>query len=171
MRLLLLAVVLASWGCSSEESAPSGNRQIVVPDYALDAFGGRLLGTDHGEWIGKLMFQDADGDVDTLLSENVHGIVENSEGIFVFTGLAHLSINDGFIYVVARNPSGELVASRIGKLPGAPTRVTQPQIGGATTFLVYSGYSNDRQLFECYQLIGKIVSRAYDCLPPKSSGP
>jgi hypothetical protein len=37
--------------------------------------------------------------------------------------------------------------------------------------LVYSGISNGRSLFECYQLTGKIVSRAHNCLPPRVAGP
>jgi hypothetical protein len=167
MRSLLLTVMLVLCGCSAEQRTPTKAQDILVPDYSLEAFGGRLLGTDRGEWIGKLMFQDADGNLSTILAENVHGIVKNPEGVFVFTGLAHLSLNEGYIYALTREPDGRVLASRLGRLPGAPTRVSQLQPEGATFFLVYSGFSNDRPLFECYQLQGKIVSRAQDCLPPK----
>jgi hypothetical protein len=167
MRPLLLTVMLVLYGCSAEQRAFAKASEILVPDYSLDAFGGHLLGTDRGEWIGKLMFQDADGNLSTILAENVHGIVKNPDGIFVFTGLAHLSLNEGYIYALTREPDGRVLASRLGRLPGAPTRVSQLQPEGTTSFLVYSGFSNDRPLFECYQLQGKIVSRAQDCLPPK----
>ncbi|WP_148040948.1 hypothetical protein [Montanilutibacter psychrotolerans] len=167
MRLLLLMIILALCGCSVEPSAPAQTPEVVVPDHSLDAFGGRLLGVDRGEWIGKLLFQDADGTLDTVLAENVHGIVRNSNGIFVFTGLAHMSVNEGYVHTVAREPDGRVTVSPLGRLPGAPTRVRQLQPEGATSFLVYSGFSNDRPLFECYQLIGKIVSRGHDCLPPE----
>jgi hypothetical protein len=167
MRSLLLMVMLALCGCSAEQRTPTKVREIFVPDYSLEAFGGRLLGTDRGEWIGKLMFQDSDGNLSTILAENVHGIVKNPKGVFVFTGLAHLSLNEGYIYSVTREPDGRVLASRLGRLPVAPTRVSQLQPGDATSFLVYSGFSNDRPLFECYQLQGMIVSRAQDCLPPK----
>jgi len=166
MRPLLLTVMLVLCGCSAEQRAPTQAHEVVVPDHSLDAFGGHLLGTDRGEWIGKLMFQDADGNLTTLLNENVHGIVHNQDGIFAFTGLAHGTLNEGYIYIVSREPSGPSV-SRLGRLPGAPTRVRQLQPDGATSFLVYSGFSNNRPLFECYQLAGKIVSRGHDCLPPK----
>ena len=88
MRPLLLTAMLVLSGCSVEQPTPIQAPEVIVPDYSLDAFGGHLLGTDRGEWIGKLMFQDADGNLTTLLNENVHGIVENADGIFAFTGLA-----------------------------------------------------------------------------------
>jgi len=167
MRSLLLTVMLALCSCSAEQSASAQAREIVVPDHSLDAFGGRLLGVDRGEWGGKLLFQDADGNLDTVLTENVQGIVKNPGGIFAFTGLAHRSINDGYLYLVVRDPDGSIKASRLGRLPGAPSRVSQLQPDGVTSFLVYSGISNGRSLFECYQLAGKIVSRAHNCLPPE----
>ncbi|WP_141233359.1 hypothetical protein [Lysobacter antibioticus] len=172
-RTLLLTALIAICGCSSEQSAPVPERphRVVVADHTLEAFGGRLSGTDAGEWIGKLVFQDADGDLETVLNENVHGIVENPEGVFVFTGLAHLSANEGYVYRLARTDDGPVAAIRLGRLPGAPSRVRQAQRGGAISFLVYSGYRNDRQLFECYQLAGSIVSRGHDCLPPKRPAP
>jgi hypothetical protein len=167
MRSLLLTVILVLCSCSADQSTPAQALEIVVPDYSLDVFGGRLLGTDRGEWIGKLMFQDADGNLETILNENVHGIVKNSDGVFVFTGLAHLGANEGYIFTIARKPDGPVTASRLGRLPGAPTRINQPQPDGATSFLVHSGFSGNRPLLECYQLIGNTVSRGHDCLPPK----
>jgi hypothetical protein len=161
--------MLVLCGCSAEQSTPNqaSAPEVVVPDYSLDAFGGHLLGTDRGEWIGKLMFQDADGHLTTLLNENVHGIVKNADGIFAFTGLAHLSLNEGYIHFVTQEPHGPVLVTRLGRLPGAPTRVRQLQPTGATFFLVYAGFSNNRQVFECYQLAGKIVRRGHDCLPPE----
>ncbi|MGY0653038.1 hypothetical protein ACW7GZ_14505 [Luteimonas sp. A537] len=163
MRPLLLTAMLFICGCSAEQSAATQAPEVLVPDYSLDGFGGHLIGTDRGEWIGKLLFQDADGHLTTLLNENVHGIIKNADGIFAFTGLAHLSLNEGYIYAVTQEPNGPVSVARLGRLPGAPTRVRQLQREGATSFLVYSGFSNNRQLFDCYQLAGKIVSRGHDC--------
>ena len=163
---LSASILVACWFLAPRADAqPPG---AVVPDYSLDAFGGHLFGTNHGEWIGELMFRDSDdGSLVTVLSENVHGIVQNPDGVFVFTGLAHLSLNEGYIYAIARRPDGQVIASRLGRLPGAPSRVSQAKPNGATSFLVYSGYSNARRVFECYQLVGSVVSRGHDCLPPK----
>ena len=173
MRSLLLTAMLMLCGCSAEQPAPKPIREhrVVVPDHSLDAFGGRLYGTNRGEWIGQLTFQDADGDLETVLNENVHGIVENPEGIFVFTGLAHLSANEGYIYILTRAAEGPVVATPLGRLPGAPKGVAQLQRGGATYFLVRSGHHrNGDALFECYRLVGKIVDHGNDCLPPKRPG-
>ena len=165
MRSVLLVTMLALLGVASHRVAFAQAGETA--DNSLAAFSGHLLGTDRGEWVGKLMFQDAHGNLVTLLNENVHGIVKNSEGIFVFTGLAHMSLNDGEIFTVARTPDGKLTTSSLGHLPGAPSRVRQREPGGATSFLVYSGFRGDQRLFNCYQLIGKVVSRGQDCLPPE----
>ena len=172
MRLLALAVLLACCGCSeppNSQIAPTPQPETVIPGHVLPAFEGQLVGTDRGEWIGKLTFQDAAGNLKTLLNENVHGIVQNPAGIFVFTGLAHMDVNDGYIYEVAQGASDHVQTTLLGRLPGAPTQVS-PKPDGSTTFLVYSGYSGNRGLFECYSLTGKVVKRAYDCLPPKAAG-
>ena len=165
MRSLLLMSILALLGVASQRVAFAQPGETA--DHSLAAFGGHLLGTDRGEWVGKLTFQDANGNLVALINENVHGIVKNSEGIFVFTGLAHMSLNEGEIFAVTRTPDGKLTASSVGYLPGAPSRVRQREPGGATSFLVYSGFRGDQRLFNCYQLIGKVVSRGQDCLPPE----
>jgi hypothetical protein len=170
MRPIAVAVLISCCSCSAQpdsQSSSAPHREVLVPDHTLPAFGGQLLGTDDGEWIGKLIFQDGAGNLQTLLKENVHGIVQNSSGIFVFTGLAHMRSNEGYIYMVAADRKEKIHTTLLGRLPGAPGQVSQKP-DGSTTFLVYSGFSSDRPLYECYSLTGKIVSRAYDCLPPKT---
>lgn len=167
MRSLLLMAMLVLGGCSADQGTAARTDEIVVPDYSLDAFGGRLLGIDRGEWIGKLIFQDSAGNLQTILNENVHGIVKNPDGIFVFTGLAHMGTNEGYILLAARKPDGPVTLSRLGRLPGAPTHISQSQPEGVTSFLVFTGTSGNRPRFECYQLAGSTVSRGHGCLPPK----
>lgn len=168
MRPLQLTVLLACSGCTveSDTRTQASKPEILIPDHTLRAFDGQLLGTDRGEWIGQLIFQDATGNLNPLLKENVHGIIENSAGVFVFTGLAHLGINEGYIYVVTLGPNEQVEASLLGRLPGAPAQLAQ-QPDGSTTFLVYAGYKGNRQVYECYSLTGKIVSHSNGCLPPK----
>jgi hypothetical protein len=169
MRPTLFLITLSFLAAALQHDAHAQANE--KPDYSLEAFGGHLLGTDHGEWVGRLVFQGPRGNHVVLLNKNVHGIVENSAGIFVFTGLAHMSLDDGEIFTVLRNRNGEITVSSLGYLPGAPSRVRQRQSGGATSFLVYTGFSGDRRVFDCYQLIGNVVSRGQDCLPPEQAGP
>lgn len=114
------------------------------------------------------MFEDEAGNVQTLLNENVHGIVENTAGIFVFTGLSHLSINEGYIYIVATEEDEKLRLSRLGRLPGAPRQI-QKHADGSISFLVFAGYRDDRRYYECYSLTGEIVARSTNCAQPKTT--
>ena len=171
-RVLLCSVVLATCGCN-DKSEPveteSSRPPPLVADHILRAFGGTLLGTDRGEWIGKLVFEDEDGNLTTILDENVHGIVENPEGIFVFTGLSHLRTNDGFIYVITREANERVYATMLGRLPGAPSQVN-PIDDESASFLVFAGFRNDSSYYECYALTGRQVSQSNKCSPPRRDG-
>jgi hypothetical protein len=96
----------------------------VAPAYRLKAFGGELMGDDRGEFGGELMFRDQHGLVHRVLKENVHGIFQMPFGIVAFTGLAHLSLNSGKIYLVTASPGG-VVAGLFRTLPGAPDQVVR----------------------------------------------
>jgi hypothetical protein len=100
----------------------------VTPTYRLKAFGGELMGDERGEFGGELMFRDQHGVVHRLLKDNVHGIFQMSFGIVVFTGLAHLSLNSGNIYLVTASPGG-VVAGLFRELPGAPDQVVRDSSG------------------------------------------
>lgn len=175
MGSLALTLLMLFCGCSGHLEEPqrqiSPAPQVIKADYAHRAFGGNLLGTDRGEWIGELLFQSEDGGVERILHENIHGIVENRAGIFVFTGVHHMGINDGSIYIISRTSNNDVVATRLGRIPGAPRDVTQHP-GGTTTFLVATERYDlqGRTVYECYALTGEIVERSSECLPPKSAG-
>jgi hypothetical protein len=145
------------------------------PDHVFSAFGGKLIGTDHGEWGGALAFQGANGNVEVLVQDkwdgdvhggNVHGIVQNPAGIFVFTGLAHLGLNEGRIYTVGRGLDSKIQARLLMELPGAPSYVTKNP-DGSTTFLVYVGHSKGRSSYQCMVLSKMAVSPSKDCEEPK----
>lgn len=175
MRSLVLALVALFCGCSGGSRAPEQHTQplpqVIKADHEQPAFGGRLLGTDRGEWVGELLFQDEAGRLETILHENVHGIVENPAGIFVFTGLDHRDANVGDIYTVTLTKNNDVVATRLGRLPGAPRDVTR-QSDGATTFLVATGRygREDRPIYDCYELRRKVVDHSSSCQPPKPLG-
>lgn len=164
-----LAALLACSGCSGDRAdpLPAPRTQTLTVDHSLPAFDGKLLGTDRGEWIGKLMYQDETGKIHVLINENVHGIIENEAGIFAFTGLSHLGTNDGYIHVITQAPDRTVKTKLLGRLPGAPSQVQQ-QSNGSANFLVYAGYRDDSPYYECYALAGSTVDHSLDCFPPKT---
>jgi hypothetical protein len=92
----------------------------VTPDYVLSVYGGQLLGGDRGEWGGELLFRDKAGGIHRLLEHNVVGIVPASFGVVVFTGLNHLSVSTGAIYVVNLGKDQLPHATLLYDLQGAP---------------------------------------------------
>lgn len=175
MRSLALTLIALFCGCSDTSREPKQHAQptsqLINADYMLPAFGGRLLGTDRGEWVGELLFQDEAGRLETILHENVHGIVENPAGISVFNGLNHMRTNVGDIYTVTLTKNNDVVATRLGRIPGAPRDVTK-QRDGTTTFLVTTERHDreGRPIYDCYELRGKLVEHSLSCPPPKPLG-
>jgi hypothetical protein len=166
----LLSLLLV--GCAADVAdTPTVAPRATEPDHSLSAFGGRLLGTDRGEWIGQLVFERPNGKQETLLRENVIGIIRNPSGVYVFTGLAHMGGNDGFIYRVAPSSAGHINITLLGRLPGVPSNITQdPQ--QVVSFLVSTGLfdSAGREVLQCLRLIGEQVEPGHACLPPRKLG-
>lgn len=83
---------------------------------------GLLLGGDRGEWGGELAFKDKDGNVTMLVANNTIGIHRMPFGIVAASGLAHLMLNHGYLYVIDFK-EGSVPMARIWKvLPGAPSK-------------------------------------------------
>lgn len=168
MRRLTLGLLPLLIGCSvdNEPGAPHVS-PVVVADHSMPAFDGQLSGVDRGEFEGGgLYYRESDGTSRRILDQNVHGIIKNESGIFVFTGLAHMLTNEGYIYAVSRTPSGQIQASLLGRLPGSPAQVEQAA-NGTTSFLVRTDrFNNSRPVFDCYALDGSIVTRSHDCRTP-----
>jgi hypothetical protein len=57
---------------------------------------GIIIGTNYGEWGGKLIFKDAATEY-TILQDNVVGIIDYNNDIYILTGLSHLGISEGKI--------------------------------------------------------------------------
>jgi len=105
----------------------------------LEVPGGRLLGTDRGEWGGELYFQPTGGQPKEIYSGNIADVLETSDGIIALTGLAHMGINHG--YVLSITPEGErYVAHRKLTLPGAPRYVQSAGPGQLLIVTVTGGY-------------------------------
>lgn len=66
---------------------------------AAKAGKGWLVGYDAGEFGGGLWWMSNDGrNRNRLNTENVHAILARKNELLVFTGLAHLTINEGKVY-------------------------------------------------------------------------
>ena len=178
LRLRLLPILLAMSAATAQPAGIADRADVPAsasqrhPERSMQAFGGVLIGTDRGEWIGSLQFQDAAGGKHTILEENVLGLVKNGEGVFVFTGLDHLSLNEGLVYVVKPDITNIPRAELLVRLSGTPGQVHQ-EPDGTTRFVVFTGHRDQqgRFLHECYQLVGHVVSRGTDCRPLQSAEP
>jgi hypothetical protein len=107
----------------------------------------------------------------TILEKNILGIIKNKDGVFVFTGLDHLGMNEGLLYVVKPDTNNVPRPELLVRLPGFPTRMHQ-EPDGTIKFIVFTG-GRDQQggfVHECYQLEGQAVSRGTGCLPLQPVG-
>jgi hypothetical protein len=82
---------------------------------------GWLVGFNAGEFGGGLWWSDESGRrTRKLTGENVRAFVPRGDAVLVFTGLAHLSIDEGKIYSFTTKDSGALVLiADIGSEPSA----------------------------------------------------
>lgn len=134
MRRLLVIWLLTgiAVGCSESESTvvPSSGHDIRDRyQHQIPAFGGRLLGSDHGEWGGRLSFQYDDGTLVPLLDTNVVGLHRMSFGVVVVTGFWHLSADDGKLLLVTRNGDRKLRVDVLKVLPHAAIKSWQRKDG------------------------------------------
>jgi len=91
-----------------------------VPELALKVENGWLTGSDRGEWGGELVFIDEEGNSTILLNKNIEDIYRLGELTIATAGLAHLGKNNGAVYKLELNNSGDWVVAPWIKLPGVP---------------------------------------------------
>ncbi len=83
---------------------------------------GWLIGSDAGEWGGKLFWFSKNGTKKIeLLEDNIRGIAKIDGGIFILSGMSHLGIDEGKIYKLAKNDTDNFKTQLISDLK------TQPQ--------------------------------------------
>ncbi len=97
-------------------------RREANPGCGLRVSDGLLLGGNRGEWGGELIFKGNAGAVTTLVDDNTTGIHRMPFGIVAATGLAHMTLNHGYLYLVDIK-DGSPPNARLWKvLPGAPMK-------------------------------------------------
>jgi hypothetical protein len=93
---------------------------VQTPHIALRAGAGWLVGGDRGEWGGELVWIGDDGARQTILAENIDDIHRLGDRIVAISGIAHLMLNQGAVYEIARGDDGQWRARPWRILPGAP---------------------------------------------------
>jgi hypothetical protein len=97
-------------------------------NYEIDE--GIFKGIDHGEWGGGLYYYSKGSSQSsyTILNENVHGIFSFNGSIYVLTGIAHLSINEGKLYRINKI-NNKWVVSESFELPEEPETYFVDKLG------------------------------------------
>ena len=159
MRYFIAILTLACSACqpSHEVIPPKSQQAIHEPSRPVDskqrvyAFGGMVIGDDMGEFGGGISFTEPNGTSYQLVDDNSHGIFNTAHGVLAITGLAHLSINRGAVYLLSRQPGKRVVAKPTMRLPGAPCN-DMPISNGNISLRVFTGIKTDDPSYRCFLL-------------------
>ena len=102
-----------------------GPKAVYQETISFPVTDGLLVGTDKGEWGGELNFVSDKGDRRLLLQDNVNAILRTSDGLIVITGLAHMTLRYGSVYLVRPDNQGAWSIEKKLVLPGSPAGIQQ----------------------------------------------
>ena len=108
------------------QSLPHGIKRkkgMVGRQISLKIVSGWLLGFDGGEFGGGLWFADSGGSTQQLFNENVHGFAATPQGVLVFVGLAHMTLDSGQVLIVHDAGDSVVKMETLAKLDGAPEAI------------------------------------------------
>lgn len=94
----------------------------IAPTVAVRAFDGWLLGRDHGEFGGELVYRDGNGTDRMLADINIRGIQPIPDGFQVVAGRGFMDSMNGVGSIITVTEQGDTVHTTSVELPGAPTR-------------------------------------------------
>lgn len=92
-----------------------------VPEFALKAFSGWLVGADRGEWGGELVYIPDRGESAVLYEGNIEDIFPLGDQLVATSGLAHMIGNRGVLLRVDEADRGRFSVVPWKRLPAAPT--------------------------------------------------
>jgi hypothetical protein len=122
------------------------------PRMVGQARSGLLVGYNHGEWGGALLWCSEDGSVRReLLDDNIVEIVPTTEGFIVLAGLTHLGGDRGRVVELVDEGTGFHVG-RMTELGGAP-RAAAMEPSGATLVATTRGLVRLTPEFHVHRLI------------------
>ncbi|MBK0380366.1 hypothetical protein [Mucilaginibacter segetis] len=85
----------------------------------LNIEGGELIGLNHGEWGGALLYKGKAGTIDTIKKGNIVGILNFQNQIYFIEGLAHGSFNSGALYKLIKKRN-KFIYDKVLNLEDAP---------------------------------------------------
>ena len=103
------------------EYGPDGRSVTTIsekPVVGVRLHNGWLLGSDHGEWGGLLLYK-AGRSEQTLVEDNIEDIYEFSSGYVAVAGLSHMTLSRGSIYFI-KGEEPEFIVEVLFGLPAAP---------------------------------------------------
>jgi len=168
MSCLLSALAFCPCAWAGTRASPElpivlGYNPKVKLQHVLPAFDGMLLGFDGGEWGGGLVFLDQGGGITRMDDNNVQGILQLEQRVFVFTGLSHMGINRGAILEISLDATRRPAMQQLVDLQAAPSSITRLDDDSAV-FEVFTGrFQDDRQVYQCKPLAHGVVSDSDAC--------
>jgi hypothetical protein len=127
-RQIVAAIAIAAGICGNSVASTATCESIIAaaarvePRLSVNAFGGRLVGSNEGEWGGKLIFEPRAGSSIVLADDNIIDITSTPNGLIAIAGLAHLMMSRGAVYVIDADAQGVPHAEK-HELPGQPVLI------------------------------------------------
>lgn len=95
-------------------------------DTSLPFHGGKLKGTNRGEWGGTLAWEGpgVHAKSEVIYQDNVVRMESDQDGAMVLFGLAHLGLIEGYVLRVSQDSDGTWYLSEVARLPGEGEALT-----------------------------------------------
>lgn len=134
----------------------------------VHVFGGTVVGFDMGEFGGEVSFIEPDGTTYQVIADNSHGIFNTPHGVIAITGLAHMSINRGTVFLISRQPGERVVATATLQLPGAPCKDMKLS-DGSISLRVFTDIGDNDPNYRCFSLRSPSDLVEQQCAPGPQS--
>ena len=176
MRHFIAILALACAACQPSQEAALPSPQQAKPEAAsapdtkqrVHALGGIVVGSDMGEFGGDVSFIEPDGTTYQVIDDNSHGIFSTAHGVLAITGLAHMSLNRGTVFLLSRQPDKRVVATTAVQLPGAPCNDIKVS-NGQISLRTFIGIGDNGPDYRCFALQSPSDLVEEQCEPgPKS---
>jgi hypothetical protein len=162
--------------------APTGETLPFEPPYEFGASGTRrvkrvtdgfIVGYNNGEFGGGLWWYSATGErSEQLIGENVAGMSDSPIGTLVFTGLDHLGLSQGALYLI-REQEGHRVQklAKLGTQPLGIMALSRSLIFATTRFGVFKIVPFGRIVVLMHGELSDLVLSGVHIKPPRMCTP